>query len=50
MKFAVFTSHNPDFSVLQRCCILKYTDWCLGKTLRRNTRVLTITNERLQLW
>jgi len=31
IKSALFTSRNPDFSALPRCCILKCTDWSLGK-------------------
>ena len=43
---------NPDFSALPRSCGLKCIDWSLRKELaafRRKTKVLTTTNERLEL-
>jgi len=32
IKSALCTSRNPDFSALPRCCVLKCTDWSLGKS------------------
>jgi len=53
IKFALFTSNNPDFSALPRCCVL-WVHWLVSRkdseAFRRNTRMLTITNERLELW
>jgi len=49
IKFALFTSCNPDFSPLTRCKVY----WLVFKKdpapFKRNTSVLTITNERSEL-
>jgi len=52
MKSAVLTPPNPDFYPLARCCVLK-VHWLVSRKdltlFRRNTSVLTITNERIEL-
>jgi len=53
MKSAHDTSRNPDFSVLPRCCVLKCSDWSLGKirqisdpTRTQRIKITTAATER----
>jgi len=52
IKSALFTSRNPGFNPLARCCVLKEHSLVSSKDstpFRRNAGVLTITNERSEL-